>query len=301
MATYQLNSLLNAQNTLLGLSLNSDCTVYGANNICVSAGGRYTNISASISGSSTSQTAGKLQLGYRLNPNWRLGAFLDQSFSNSAPSNYTVKNSQPLAGLFAVYAPTGTMLGPQFKVSSAYSRNGVNINRTTLDNTEGGQGASSMTTQGTQLEAAYGFEANDKWTLAPFAGVKSTKVSRSGYTETSGATFPITFDSLKQSATTAFAGARVSGNVTPQITLGASAGVEHDLSKTVDNYTGSIYYLGAFALAAPTVKSNRAFAAANVSYLMEKDKRLSLGIYYSQQSLNAANGTTAMLTYTHGL
>ena len=69
----------------------------------------------------------------------------------------------------------------------------------------------------------------------------------------------------------------------------------------MDSYTGSIYYLGAFALAAPTVKSNRAVAAVNANYWIEKDKRLSLGLYYSQQSLNAANGTTAMLTYTVGL
>ena len=294
---YQLNSLLNAQNMLLGLSLNSDCTVYGANNICVGAGGRYTK----ITNASTSQTAGNIQLGYRLNPSVRIGAYLDHSFSNSAPSNYTVNNSQPLAGLFAVYAPTGTNLGPQVKVSSAYSRNGLNITRTTVSNTEGGQGSSTMTTQGAQLEAAYGFEANDKWTVAPFAGVKSTKVSRSGYTETSGATFPIAYDAVKQSATTAFAGARVSGFVTPQITVVASAGVEHDLSKTADNYTGSIYYLGAFALTAPAVKSNRAAAAVNASYWIEKDKRLSFGMYYSQQSLNAANGMTAMLTYTVGL
>jgi probable HAF family extracellular repeat protein len=294
---YQLNSLLNAQNTLLGLSLNSDCTVYGANNICVSAGGRYTN----ISGASTSQTAGNVQLGYRLDPNWRVGAFVDQSFNNTAPSNFTVKNSQPLAGLFAVYAPSGTNLGPQIKLSSAYSSNGVDITRTTLANTEGGQGSSKMTAQGTQLEAAYGYEANAGWTASPFAGVKSTKVSRSAYTETSGATFPIAFDSFKQSATTAFAGARVSGYVTPQITVNASAGVEHDLRKAVGNYTGSIYYLGGFALAAPTVKNNRAIAAVNASYLIEKDKRLSLGMYYSQQSLNASNGTTAMLTYTVGL
>ena len=294
---YQLNSLLNAQNTLLGLSLNSDCTVYGANNICVSAGGRNTN----ISGSETSQTAGNLQLGFRVNPSMRLGVFLDKSFSNIAPSNYTVNNSQPLTGLFAVYAPTGTNLGPQVKFSSAYSSNGVNISRTTLANTEGGQGASSLTTQGTQLEAAYGFEANDKWTVAPFGGVKATKVTRSGYTETFGATFPITFDSVEQSATTAFAGVRVSGYVTPEITVVASAGVEHDLSQRLDDYTGSIYYLGAFALTAPTVKTNRAAAAVNASYWIEKDKRLSVGIYYTQQSLNTANGMAVMLNYTVGL
>ena len=295
--SYQLNSILNAQNTLLSVSLNYDCTVYGANNVCVGVGGRYTN----VSNPTTTQTAGNIQLGYRPHPAFRIGAFLDQGISTTTPSNYTVNNSQPLAGLFAVYAPTGTALGPQVKVSGAYGSNGATIARTTLANTEAGQGNSTLTTQGAQLEAAYGIAANESWIVSPLAGVRASSVSRNGYTETAGASFPITYNSVTQSATTAYAGAKVMGYVLPKVSVGANAGVEQDLNSSVSNYSGSIYYLGGFSLAAPSIQKTRAFVGANTAYWLDKNERVSLGVYYNQQSLNTSNGITAMLNYTIGL
>jgi probable HAF family extracellular repeat protein len=295
--SYQLNSLLNAQNTALAVNLNSDCTVYGANNVCVGVGGRYTNVSSPTS----TQTAGNVQLGYRFAPSFRAGVFLDQGIANTTPNNYTVKNSQPLAGLFAVYAPSGSNLGLQVKASAAYSSNGVNITRTTLSNTEAGQGTSTMTTQGAQLETAYGFAVGDSWIASPLAGIRATSVSRNGYTETAGATFPITYNSVTQSATTAYAGAKVMGYVTPKVSVGVNAGVEQDLNSSVSNYSGSIYYLGGFSLAAPTIQKTRAFVGANTAYWLDKNERVSLGVYYNQQSLNTSNGITAMLNYTIGL
>jgi probable HAF family extracellular repeat protein len=295
--SYQLNSLLNAQNTALAVNLNSDCTVYGANNVCVGVGGRYTNVSSPTS----TQTAGNIQLGYRFAPSLRAGVFLDQGISNATPNNYTVKNSQPLAGLFAVYAPSGSNLGLQVKASAAYSSNGVNITRTTLANTEAGQGTSTMTTQGAQLESAYGFAVGNSWVASPLAGIRTTSVVRNGYTETAGATFPITYNSVTQSATTAYAGAKVMGYVTPTVSVGASAGVEQDLSSNISNYSGSIYYLGAFSLTAPSIQKTRPFVSANADYWVEKNQRVSLGAYYNQQSLNTSNGITTMLTYTIGL
>ncbi|MDH6524785.1 autotransporter domain-containing protein, partial [Polynucleobacter sphagniphilus] len=295
--SYQLNSLLNAQNTALAVNLNSDCTVYGANNVCVGVGGRYTNVSSPT----TSQTAGNIQIGYRFDPSFRAGVFLDQGISNATPNNYTVKNSQPLAGLFAVYAPSGNNLGVQVKASAAYSSNGVNVTRTTLANTEAGQGTSTMTTQGAQLESVYGFAVGDSWIASPLAGIRATSVVRNGYTETAGATFPITYNSVTQSATTAYAGAKVMGYVTPTVSVGASAGVEQDLSSNISNYSGSIYYLGAFSLAAPSIQKTRPFAAANADYWIEKNQRVSLSAYYNKQSLNTSNGITTMLTYTIGL
>ncbi len=294
--SYQLNSLLNAQNTLLAVSLNYDCTVYGANNLCVGVGGRYTNVSTPT----TTQTAGNIQLGYRPHPSFRIGAFLDQGISNTAPSNYTVNNSQPLAGLFAVYAPSGTALGAQVKISGAYGSNGATIARTTLSNTEAGQGGSTLTTQGAQLEAAYGIAANESWVMSPLAGVKSTSVSRNGYSETSGATFPIAYNSVTQSATTVYAGAKVMGFVAPKVSVGLNAGVEQDLNSSVSNYSGSIYYLGGFSLAAPSIQKTRAFVGANTAYWLDKNERVSLGVYYNQQSLNTSNGITATLNYTIG-
>ena len=294
---YQLNAILNAQNTLLAVSLNYDCTVYGANNICVGVGGRYTN----VSNPTTAQTAGNIQIGYRPHPAFRIGAFLDQGISNTTPSNYTVNNSQPLAGLFAVYAPSGTNLGLQVKASGAYGSNGATITRTTLANTEAGQGKSTLTTQGAQLEAAYGIAAHESWIVSPLAGIKATSVSRNSYSETTGASFPITYNAVTQSATTAYAGAKVMGYVTPKVSVGVNAGVEQDLNSSVSNYSGSIYFLGGFSLAAPSIQKTRAFVGANSDYWLAKNERVSLGVYYNQQSLNTSNGVTAMLNYTIGL
>jgi probable HAF family extracellular repeat protein len=294
---YQLNAILNAQNTLLAIGLNSDCNLYGENDVCVSAGGRYTN----VSNPTASQTATNIQVAYRFNPKLRAGVFLDQGISNTNPNNYSVKNPQPLAGLFAVYAPSGTNLGWQVKASVAYSNNDVNITRTTLANTEAGQGTAAMTTQGGQLETAYGLALDNGWIASPFAGIRSTRVSRDSYTETAGATFPITYNAVNQSATTAYGGAKVMGYVTSNISVGASAGVEQDMSSNISNNSGSIYYLGAYSLDAPTIRQTRAVVAANADYWIEKNQRVSFSAYYNQQSLNSTDGITVMLYYTVGL
>lgn len=294
---YQLNSLFNAQNTALAINLNSDCTVYGANNICISVGGRYAN----VSNPSASQTAGNFQLGYRFHPAVRVGVFLDQGIGNATSNNYTLKNSQPLAGVFAVYAPGGSNLGLQVKVSGAYGSNDVNISRNTLANTEAGQGSSTMTTQGAQLETAYGFIAGDSWIVSPILGIKTTQVNRNGYTETAGATFLATYNTVNQSATTIYAGAKVFGYAAPKISIGASAGVEQDISSSIDNYSGSTDFLGAFTQSATAIQKTRAFIAANIDYWIENNQRVGLGVYYNQQSLNSSDGVTAMLSYTVGL
>jgi probable HAF family extracellular repeat protein len=293
---YQLNALLNAQNTALAVNLHSDCTVFGENNVSVSAGGRYTH----VSNPTASQTAANVQIGYRFEPGFRAGVFLDQGISNTTPSNYTVKNSQPLAGLFAVYAPSGTPLGLQVKASAGYSSSGVETTRSTLANTEAGQGPATMTSQGVQIETAYGFDMGDNWLASPLAGVRFTSVLRHNYTETAGATFPITFDSVTQSATTAYAGAKVMGYVTPQISMSASAGLEQDLKASISNYSGSIYYLGAFSLEAPSISQTRLFVAANADYWIENNQRLSLSAHYKQQPLNTKDGMAVMLNYTKG-
>jgi probable HAF family extracellular repeat protein len=293
---YQLNALLNAQNTALAVNLNSDCTVYDAHNVCVSVGGRYTNV-----GSPTvSQTAANIQLGYRFSPSFRAGVFLDQSIHNNAPSNYSVKNSQPLAGLFAVYSPSGTHLGVQVKASVAYSHKDVDITRPSLAFTEAGQGSTAMTTQGAQLETAYGFAVNDSWVASPLAGIRATSVVRNGYTETVGALFPVTYNSATRTGTTAYVGAKVMGYVTPKMTVGVSAGVERDLNSNISDNSGSIYYLGAYSLAAPDMSETRHFVAANADYSFEKNQRVSLSAYYNKQSLNASHGTTATLNYMIG-
>lgn len=297
MSINQLNSQLNMQNTLLTNNLSSDCSVFGANNICVGVGGRYT----AISNPNSSQSAASIYAAYRFIPSMRAGFFLDQAVSNVTPANYAYKNTSPLAGVFIAYAPSGTALGVQLKLSGAYSNNDVKISRTTLAYTEAGQGSTSLTSYGAQLEGAYGIALGDSGSvLSPLVGIRGTQVRRNGYTETIGATFPISYNAVSQSATTAYAGAKVGAWLSPTVSINASAGMEQDLSSNLSNNSGSIYFLGSFSVTAPTVRQTRAFAGSNLDYWLEKNQKVGLGLYYNQQSLNVSNSLSAMLQYTAG-
>lgn len=293
----QLNGLLNLRHSLLGFALNGDCSNFGNRNLCVSVGGR----ASAVDGNTASATAGTLQLGYRVSPQWRVGVFVDQGISTNGAGNYAVSNTQPLIAAYAVYAPSGSTQGLQLKASLAYGTDDVSITRTALTNTEAGQGKSSLSTKGAQLEAAYGLPVSGMWQAAPFAGIKSTAVSRAAYTETSGADFPVSYSAVSQSATTAYAGMQGAAAIRPALIVSVRGGIEHDLGNRIDTYAGSIDTLGAFALSAPNVQRTRAFASVQAAYRLSPTQSISAAAYVSQQPLQGANGATVMLRYNAAL
>lgn len=295
----QLNGLLNLRHSLLGVALNDDCASYGNRNLCVSVGGRSSSVGGNAA--SASATAGTLQLGYRVSPQWRVGVMADQGLSTAGAGNYAVRHTQPLMAAYAVYAPSGSALGLQLKASLAYGTDDVSITRTALANTEAGQGQSSLTAKGAQLEAAYGLPSYGVWQAAPFVGIKSTAISRAAYTESSGADFPISYRAVSQSATTGYAGVQGVAAIHPRLTIRARGGVEHDMGSQRDGYAGTIDTLGAFALAAPGVQRTRAFASVQGTYQLSLTQSLSVAASYSQQPLQKANGATVMLHYSAAL
>lgn len=293
----QLNGLLNLRHSLLGVALNDDCTNFGNRNVCVSVGGR----ASTVDGNTASATAGTLQLGYRVSPQWRVGITADQGLSAAGAGNYAVRQTQPLMAAYAVYAPSGSAQGLQVKASLAYGTDDVSISRTALTNTEAGQGQSSLSTKGAQLEAAYGLPVNGMWQAAPFAGIKSTAVSRAAYTETSGADFPVSYSAVSQSATTAYAGMQGTAVIRPALTVSVRGGIEHDIGNRIDSYAGSIDTLGAFSLSAADVQRTRAFASVQAAYRLSPTQSISAAAYVSQQPLQGANGATVMLRYRAAL
>lgn len=293
----QLNGLLNLRHSLLGVALNDDCTNFGNRNVCVSVGGR----ASAVDGNTASATAGTLQLGYRVSSHWRVGITADQGLSAAGAGNYAVRQTQPLMAAYAVYAPSGSAQGLQLKASLAYGTDDVSISRTALTNTEAGQGQSSLSTKGAQLEAAYGLPVSGMWQAAPFAGIKSTSVSRAAYTETSGADFPVTYSAVSQSAATAYAGMQGTAAIRPALTVSVRGGIEHDMGNRTDSYAGSIDTLGAFALSAADVQRTRAFASVQAAYRLSATQSISAAAYVSQQPLQSANGATVMLRYRAAL
>lgn len=170
-----------------------------------------------------------------------------------------------------------------------------------MTNTEVGQGQSSLTAKGAQLEAAYGLPVNGIWHAAPFVGIKLTAISRAAYTETSGADFPVSYRAVSQSATIAYAGMQGTAVVRSALTVSVRDGIEHDMGSRIDSYAGSIDTLGAFSLTAPNVQCTRAFASVQVAYRLSSTQSISAAAYYSQQPLQGANGATVMLRYSAAL
>ena len=291
----QLTGLLNARHAVLGFALHDECNSYSVRNVCVSVGGRNSRVEGGFA-----DTAAQLQLGYRLSPQWRIGGSLDQGISTSTPGNYVVNRSQPLVALYAAYSPTGTPAGLQLKVSVAQGSDDVGITRSVLANTEAGHGNSALTAKGVQLEAGWGWTFG-RWQAMSFAGAKDTRLSRGAYAESSGADFPVSYQAVRQSATTAYAGVQASSALGTNLIASLRGGVEQDLHRNQDPYLGTIEFLGPFAVAAPTVQRTRGFVSISGAYRLTPTQQLSVGVHYSQQPLQDANGVTVALRYTAAL
>ena len=82
-----LQSTFTLQNTVLANSLSYDCLLFDRNNICISTGGRNTQVQAA---NGLNNTSALLIAAYRPRPNYRIGAYADQNLSvNNAGSTVT--------------------------------------------------------------------------------------------------------------------------------------------------------------------------------------------------------------------
>jgi hypothetical protein len=293
------------QNSVLANSFAYDCDVFGENNVCVSAGGRNTQVSAA---NGLNNTSALLIAGYRLNNNYRIGAYADQNLSvNNAGSTVNLGNNTPLIGLFGAWNERQDGTGTEVKVSAAYGQKNTTITRQVVGTSEAGSGGSQLNSQGAQVVAKYGFGLGagmaDEVVVSPYAGVRYTQNNMGGYTEASSSavTAPLTYSALNTNATTALAGVGARYKGIPQTTLFASAGIESDTNFNTGNYSAT----GVTGLTPVNFNSNpvknRATASLGAYYDIEKNQRLGITGIYRQEPYQAVQTTTVMATYTVGL
>jgi hypothetical protein len=82
----QLRSAFNTQTVAANFALNYDCNVFDVKGMCISAGGRYTT----IDNPNINNSAAVVTLGYKVNPNIRMGAYLDQNINISNPTGINI-------------------------------------------------------------------------------------------------------------------------------------------------------------------------------------------------------------------
>ena len=292
------------QNSVLANSFSYDCNVFGENNVCVSAGGRNTAVSAT---NGLNNTSALLIAAYRAMANVRVGAYADQNLSvNNGGSTVNLGNNTPLLGLFGAWNENLDGTGTEVKVSAAYGQKNTTINRQVVGSgttaSEAGLGSSQLNSQGVQATAKYGFAVTGDVLVSPYVGIRYTQNNMGGYTEGSSAsvTTPLTYSALNTNATTALAGVGVSYRGIPQTTLFASAGVETDTNTANGSYNAT----GLTGLTPvnfnPNPVTTRPTAMLGASYDVEKNQRLGVTGIYRQEAYQATATTTVMATYTVG-
>jgi len=288
------------QNSILNGSLGYDCNLFGAHDLCLSTGGRNTT----VQGDGMNNTSALLIAAYKVQPKVRIGVFADQNLSSSGPSTVKLGNNTPLLGLFAAWSQNTDGTGLEVKGSMAYGQKSATVTRAVTGDSQPGSGSSNLTTQGAQVVAKYGFAITPKTIVTPYAGLRYSQTNMAGYTEgaSSAVSAPLTYQALNTNATTLLAGAIASHQLTPKMTVFASAGVESDTNTSTGTYTAtSPYIVGLTPINFnPSVVKNRPTASVGTYYDLEKNQRLGLTASYSQTPFQAVSATSVMATYTIG-
>ena len=276
-----------------------DCNLFDKNNMCISAGGRYTN----IDNPSSNNSAAVVVLGYKVSPNIRIGGFLDQSINNNTPTGIQVSNKNPMMGAFAVWNQNADGLGYQVKIANAYQDKDVRSTRDAYGDTgEAGTGKTNLNTQSYVGELSYAFNYQDSTIVRPYFAVRYTNIKQDGYTEdtTASVTAPLTYAKLSDRSTTALMGVKLNHALTPRTNLTASLGVEQDINHKTDQLTAS----GVADLTSENfnnnIKRTRPVVSAGAYYAVAKNQRLSGELYYQQLPVQSTGSATAYFNYIIG-
>ena len=296
----QLRSAFNTQTVAANFGLNYDCNVFDAKGMCISAGGRYTT----IDNPNINNSAAVVTLGYKVNPNIRIGAYLDQNINISNPTGIDISNNTPLMGLYAVWNKEQSGLGYQVRLANTYQDKDVTQTRTVFDTSEAGSGKTSLQSQSYLAELSYAFQYQDKTLVRPYAGIRYTHLKQKGYTEdtTDTVTDPLTLAALRDKSVTALLGVKINRSLTDKATLTAQLGFEQDVHHKVDQYSATD--LNGSELTAIAFNSNikrtRPVASIGAFYDVTKTQRASATINYQQTPFQSTGSTTAYFNYMIG-
>jgi hypothetical protein len=298
---HQLRSAFNTQTVAANFALNYDCNVFDVKGMCISAGGRYTT----IDNPGINNSAAVVTLGYKVNPNIRIGAYLDQNINISNPTGINISNNTPLMGAYAVWNKEQSGLGYQVRLANTYQDKDVTSTRTVFDTSEAGSGKSSLTSQSYLAELSYAFQYEDKTLVRPYFGLRYSHLKQDGYTEatvTGNVDNPLALAALRDKSATALLGVKINRSLTDKATLTAQLGLEQDVHHKVGNYSATNSDIGDLSSVAfnSNIKRTRPVASIGAFYDVSKTQRASATINYQQTPFQSTGSATAYFNYMIG-
>ena len=300
---YAVRSVLGQRAAATTFALEYDCSVFDEHGFCVSVGARNTQMGNNYS--DTGETAGLIAAAYRVTQELRIGGFIDQNLVTQSPVGVDPKNTQPMLGAFAVYQENADFSGLTIRAALAYQQGDLRITRPELTDTEAGTGRAQTSALAFGGEIAYGVPLDNTWVAQPYAGLRRSDSQRRGYTETTSDSveYPITYNRFGQQVTSATAGLRLRGAITPEFSLTFGAGMEHDLNSKMDRYSGTstIAGLETFSInASQQQNETRAVGSAGMRYMVASNQAVAFDASVRQMPYGNDPSITTMLRYSIG-
>ena len=295
---YDLNNIANAQYGTALQGLAYDCNQFDSENICLSTGARTSR--AGIDGSTHGGVA--LIAGYRPEPGFRIGGWIDQNETKFSAMNVSAANSTPMVGAFAVWNNNPlTREGLEVKVSAAYGQKDLTITRPALGTAEQGAGSSKQTTSLMEATLGYGFNLSPETSVQPYGGLRYADLSNAGYTENSNVFSPLTFAQSNQVLNSMIAGIKLSNKPKENMGLEASVGLERYTSVTAAKVSATGLDSLTGVQMTPTLSQDRPFASVLSRFDISKSQQLVFGLSHTRQFSNSDWVNSATVQYLIGL
>jgi len=272
-----------------------DCDLFGINNVCVSLGGRYTT----ITNPRTQVYSGVLTLGYKLSDNLRVAAFRHDNFSQKTPKSFKLSDKTPLLGALVVWNESANKLGYQLKLANAFQQKDVALTREVVGFSEEGKGQTVMEAQSYVAELQYAYQLNEDTVFRHYFAVRRALIKQDGFTET-GVRLPLSFNKIEDKSITVLLGLKVDLNLSTDLILKGSLGVEHDIIHTVDRLEPT----GISGLTTVNLDESfnktRPVVSIGLEYDLTPNQRLAGTFQYQELSYKSKSESNAYLYYTIG-
>jgi hypothetical protein len=276
--------------------LSYDCTTFDVRGICVGVLGRHT----STSGSGGEATSGGLIASYKVNPNLRVGGFVEQRTGSVSVPGLRLHSGSPTLGFFGNWAQTANGEGFSVRAAYRYSKADVTLTRAVMGTSELGTGTAELTTHGLQFTVNHATRINPAWSVSPYAGLRQIRVKRAGYTESNNIAAPLSYGALTETATQLLLGAEATGQLTPSLALVASAGVEHDLKNRTSDYSATgVAGLTPFAFS-DDMQRTRPVASVGARYNLNRNMQLAARVVYRKEAFSSTSTSTGIVTFSAG-
>ena len=271
-----------------------DCGVFDVNGGCFSIGGRHTDLNGNNNTGSSS--AGFVAVGgFKVNDNFRVAGFIDEQINSNTPNGIKVKEKTPMMGVSMVWNQHPNHLGFQLKVANAYQAKVLDITRSVTGDAQPGQGETDIEVQSYLAEVSYQFADGNKTAYRPYFAMRRAIIKQDGYTET-GVDDPLTFNTLKDKATTVIIGMKAKHRLNNKITMNASLGVEHDVSNDVDKIRATSSTITGLTPVDLNSRINKTRSVASIGATFDIAPNHRISVHSQYQELSYAH-TSAIATY----